>query len=86
MEAALMEKGIAPATLHWPSRAKWYFYAHGGKLNPDSGALITSDELRAAAERLEAMLKAKVEGTFKPNREKDELSYALGTPEHTGRV
>ena len=26
------------------------------------------------------------EGSFKPDREKDELTYALGTPEHTGRV
>ena len=86
MEAALMEKGIAPATLHWPSRAKWCFYAHGGKLNPDNGALITSVQLRAAAERLEAALKAKAEGSFKPNPEKDERCYALGTQEHTGRV
>jgi len=67
-------------------RAKWYFYAHGRKLNPEDGSLITSDQLRATAERLEAALKAKAEGTFKPYREKDELSYSLGTPEHTGRV
>ena len=26
------------------------------------------------------------EGNFKPDREKDELTYALETPEHTGRV
>ena len=26
------------------------------------------------------------EGSFKPDKEKDELTCALGTPEHTGRV
>lgn len=32
------------------------------------------------------MLKAKVEGMFKPNREKDDLMCTLGTPEHTRRM
>lgn len=86
MEKDLIEKGITPATLHWPKRAKWYFFAHGGTLDQVTGALIPSDALRAAAERLEAALKLKAEGKFTPNREKDELTYALGTPEHTGRV
>ena len=31
-------------------------------------------------------LKAVSEGSFKSDREKDELTYALGTPEQTGRV
>jgi hypothetical protein len=35
---------------------------------------------------MEEALKLKEEGKFKPDREKDELSFALGTPEHTGRV
>ena len=26
------------------------------------------------------------EGTFQPNRENDELTYALGNAEHTGRT
>lgn len=86
MEKDLIEKGITPATLHWPKRAKWYFFAHGGTLDQVTGALIPSDALRAAAERLEAALKLKAEGKFTPNRQKDELTYALGTPEHTGRV
>ena len=35
---------------------------------------------------MDEALKAMSEGNFKPDREKDELTYALGTPEHTGRV
>ena len=38
------------------------------------------------ANRLDEALKAVSEGSFKPDREKDELTYALGTPKHTGRV
>ena len=35
---------------------------------------------------MDEALKAVSEGSFKPDREKDELTYALGTPKHTGRV
>ena len=47
---------------------------------------VTSDAIREAANRLDEALKAVSEGSFKPDREKDELTYALGTPEHIGRV
>jgi hypothetical protein len=67
-------------------RAKYFFYAHGGKLNMEDGMLVTTDRIRETAERLDTALKAVAEGTLKPDREKDELTYALGTPEHTGRV
>ena len=86
MEKELLKKGITPASLKWPQRAKWYFLAHGGTLDQTTGDLIPSDKLRAAAQRMEEALKLKEEGKFKPDREKDELSFALGTPEHTGRV
>ena len=86
MEAELIARGIIPATLHWKPRAKHFFFAHGGTLNPENGALITSDQLSVAAERFEQALKAVEDGSFKPDRENDELTYALGNPEHTGRV
>ena len=47
---------------------------------PKDGSLITSDAIREAANRLHEALKAVSEGSFKPDREKDELTYALGTP------
>ena len=49
----------------------------------EDGSLITSDTIREAANRLDEALKAVSEGSFKPDGEKDELTYALGTPEHT---
>ena len=47
---------------------------------------MTADRLRDTAERLEMVLQAIEQGTLKPNREKDELTFAPGTPEHIGRV
>ena len=52
----------------------------------EDGSFITSDAIREAADRLDVALKAVSEGSFESDREKDELTYALGTPEHTGRV
>ena len=86
MEDDLTARGIVPATFDWPQRAKHFFYAHGGTLNPEGGSLITSDAMREVANKLDEALKAVSEGSFKTDREKDELTYALGTPEHTGRV
>ena len=52
----------------------------------EDGSFVTSDAIREVADRLNVALKAVSEGSFKLDREKDELMYALGTPEHTGRV
>ena len=55
-------------------------------LNLEDGSFVTSDAIREADNRLDETLKAVSEGSFKPDREKDELTYALGTPKHTGCV
>jgi hypothetical protein len=47
---------------------------------------VTTNRIREAVDKLDTTLKAVAEGTLKPDREKDELTYALGTPEHTVRV
>ena len=86
MEDDLTARGIVSATFDWPQRAKHFFYAHGGSLNLEDGSLITSDATRETANRLDEALKVVSEGSFNPDREKDELTYTLGTPEHTGRV
>ena len=48
----------------------------------EDGSFVTSDVIREAANRLDEALKAVSEGSFKPDREKNELTYALGTPKH----
>jgi hypothetical protein len=46
----------------------------------EDGSFVTSDRIREATDKLEMVLVAVAEGTLKPDREKDELTYALGTP------
>ena len=77
---------IEPATAKWPDRSKFWYYAHGGTLNPVDGSLVFGDQIREAASRLTDAVEASSQGTFRPDREKDELSLALKTPEHPGRT
>nr|BAB39966.1 OSJNBa0004B13.21 [Oryza sativa Japonica Group] len=56
------------------------------ELNPVDGSLVFSDQIREAASRLTDAVVASSQGTFLPDREKDELSLALQTPEHPGRT
>nr|AAK91330.1 Putative hydroxyproline-rich glycoprotein [Oryza sativa Japonica Group]AAP53159.1 transposon protein, putative, CACTA, En/Spm sub-class [Oryza sativa Japonica Group] len=86
MEASLIERGNEPATAKWPDRSKFWYYAHGGTLNPVDGSLVFSDQIREAASRLTDAVEASSQGTFRPDREKDELLLALQTPEHPGRT
>nr|CAE02323.2 OSJNBb0112E13.5 [Oryza sativa Japonica Group]CAE03790.2 OSJNBa0063G07.14 [Oryza sativa Japonica Group] len=84
MEASLIERGIEPATANWPERSKFWYYAHGGTLNPADGSLVFGDQIREAARRLTDAVEASSQGTFRPDRDRDELTLALQTPEHPG--
>nr|ABA94885.1 transposon protein, putative, CACTA, En/Spm sub-class [Oryza sativa Japonica Group] len=86
MEASLIERGIEPATANWPKRSKFWYYAHGGTLNPADGSLVFGDQIREAARRLTDAVEASSQGTFRPDRDRDELTLALQTPEHPGRT
>nr|CAD40437.3 OSJNBa0035B13.10 [Oryza sativa Japonica Group]CAH66062.1 OSIGBa0091B08.3 [Oryza sativa] len=84
MEASLIERGIEPATANWSERSKFWYYAHGGTLNPADGSLVFGDQIREAARRLTDAVEASSQGTFRPDRDRDELTLALQTPEHPG--
>jgi hypothetical protein len=58
MEQDLIAKGIISAIFHWPERSKNWYYAHGGRLNPDDGTLEFPPTLREKA--LELMNKIEV--------------------------
>ena len=85
MEADLA-KGITPESLEWGERAKNWFFAHGGTLDQETGKCVYGARLQEAAERLFYAQRATASGAFRPNREKDELTYAIGTIEHGGRT
>ena len=86
MEADIIAKGIEPESAKWPLHSKNWFFGHGGRLDPQTGRAVYGPKLETAARRLAFAIEAKEIGAFKPNREKDELTYAIGTAEHTGRT
>src|SRR6185437_14200593 len=86
MEQDLLDRGIRPTTMNWPERSRTWFYGHGGSLDPLTGACIYGQKIQQAAQRLQEAIQAVAEGTFQPDRERDELTYALGNPEHPGRT
>ena len=55
-------------------------------MDPLTGDCIYGPNIQRAAQRLQEAIQAAAEGTFQPDREKDELTYALGNPEHSGRT
>ena len=86
MEEDLYARGIRPETHDWPLRSKHWYYGHGGKLSPIDGSLIFGDELRELAQRLLDIIRKSERGEFIPDRDRDELTYALGNKEHPGRT
>ena len=86
MEQDLLDRGIEPATMNWPERLRTWFYGHGGSLDPLTGDCIYGRKIQLAAQRLQEAIQSVAEGTFQPDRERDELTYALGNPEHPGRT
>jgi hypothetical protein len=84
MDADLITKGIEPQSTKWPQHAKNWFFGHGRRLDPEMVVALYGQKLQTAAERLAYAIQAKEFGVFKPNREKDELTYAIETVEHSG--
>ena len=72
--------------MNWPERSRTWFYGHGGSLDPLTRDCIYGPKIQLAAQRLQEAIQAAAEGIFKPDRERDELTYALGNPEHPGRT
>ena len=86
-EQDLLAKGVQPATLHWPDRSRTWFFGVGGTLDPDTGKPVwTKEQLATPIKRLQEVIEAAQEGRFHPDKEKDELTEALGNAEHPGRT
>src|SRR3990170_3192474 len=86
-EKDLLAKGVQPATLNWPDRSRTWFFGVGGTLDPETGECRWTDEqLAIPMKKLQDYITAAQEGTFILDREKDELTEALGNPEHPRRT
>jgi hypothetical protein len=86
LEEKMIAEGITPVTYHWPRRCRNWFFAHGGRLDPATGKIIALASLEKASKELLKAIEAAQEGQFHPDRENDELTLALGNPEHGGRT
>jgi predicted AAA+ superfamily ATPase len=84
MEQDLIAKGIISAVFYWPERSKNWYYAYGGRLNPDDGTLEFPPTLREKALELMNKIEDVKAGRLKVDREMDELTMALENPEHPG--
>jgi len=58
MEQDLIDKGITSATINWPEHSRNWYYAHGGCLDPESGACIFGQNIQQAAQRLQEAIEA----------------------------
>ena len=86
----MLIKGIIPQTADWPERSKFWLFAHGAGLDPVTGLIVAQGKWK---EKIEYITKELVDaidkvrrGVYVVDREKDELSLALGNPEKVGRV
>ena len=77
MKEDMLAKGINPFSIDWPERSKYWFFMHGGKLDPETGEAVVGETIRRVAQRLIDIVDPSANGAFVPNREKDELTYAL---------
>ncbi|KAK1669783.1 hypothetical protein QYE76_057942 [Lolium multiflorum] len=87
-ENELIKKGIQPEVLKWNQRSRDWFYAHGGTLDAQGLCIYTQrhKENPLPIEAFRNVAKEVEEGKFRPEREKDQLTRALGNPEHSGRT
>ena len=88
-ENELCQKGITPQTDDWPERSNLWLFAHGVGLDPDIGLIVAKGKWKKRITRVVKKLVDAIEkvkkGEFVPDREDDELTLALGNPEHDGR-
>jgi hypothetical protein len=85
-EQELIDKGLVLEFLNWPERAKHWFFAHRDRLDLETGKVMYGERIQAIAERFYQAHTVAQSGEWQPNRDKDELTYAPGNPEHSGRM
>ena len=85
-EQEMLDAEVTPVTKSWPPRCRTWFYAHGGALDPKIGQVLKKACLKGAEQKLLDAIEDARKGVFTPNRENDELTRALGNPEHPGRT
>ena len=52
MKTTCVKKGVTPQTDDWPDRSKFWMYAHGAALDPDTGLIVTKGKWRKRITRV----------------------------------
>ena len=64
-------------------------YAHGAALDPQTRQIVANGKWKEKVEKITKDLEDAIEkvqkGEYQPERENEELTLALGNPEHVGR-
>ena len=85
-ETRVRKKGIIPQTDDWPDRSKFWLFAHGAVLDPDTRLIVAQGKWKKRITRVVKKLVDAIglvrQGKYVPDREDDELSLALGNKEH----
>ena len=85
-EEELRKSGITPETMDWAPRIKHWLYAKGASLSDDGKLCFRSSRDQEVSQKIKDIQTQSSQGSFKPNRENDELTIALVTKEHPGHT
>ena len=55
-EAALLAKWITPQTTDWPERSKFWLFAHGAGLDPQTGEIVAQEKWKEKVETITPLL------------------------------
>jgi hypothetical protein len=86
MENELRNKGITLGIEGLPERAKHWWYGHGGSLDLATRECVHWIKTFTPIAKLVKAMEDAQAGLIRVDRENDELTHALGNPEHTGRT
>jgi hypothetical protein len=84
IEEAMANGTLDPLLKDIDERALRWILARAGLTN--EGKLLNPELVGEVAEKVQEYAEKRKKGEFKPRRENDILTAALGTPEHTGRA
>jgi hypothetical protein len=80
MEADLKKREITPGTDGWFERAKYWWYAHGGKLDAKTGATVFRKQIVIPTKAILKAMEDAQKGLFRPEREREtSCGVPLGT-------
>ena len=85
-EASITQSGVMLQTAEWHPHSVRYLLARGAFYGLDGNLCFRNPDVEEIAHKIEAAHAESSQGIFIPDRENDELSWALGNKEHPGRT